>query len=296
MSIERVATHDHRVGEGPLYHPDDGVVYWTDIPSGRLFQYDPATGDSQQVLSVDRTLGGFTLQADGSLALFLGAGGVAVWDGDDLEYVLESIPGEEHTRFNDVVADPRGRVFAGTMPTDDGPGHLYRIHPDGRYERADEDGYRIPNGMGFTLDRRSMYVTESERRAIYRFAYDQATGALSEKAAWVEIAGSDADAGSSGESDAVPDGMTVDAAGNVWSARWNGGEIVRYAPDGTVVDRIAMPVAKVTAVTFGGDQYDDLYVTTAAGHDAEDDPPAGSLFRVDVDATGVPEFRSRIGR
>ena len=283
---EVVARYDHRVGEGPLWHPDEERVYWVEISDGRMFRYDPATGDSEEMLSLDRTLGGYTIQADGTFALFAGRGGVALWDGEgDPEYVIDEVPGEEDSRFNDVVADPRGRVFAGTMPTEDALGTLYRIDTDGGYEVVDDDGYDIPNGMGFTPDRKSLYVTESEAHAIYRFDYDQATGGLSNKEIFLETSGEDG----------VPDGLTVDAEGYVWSARWDGHSVVRHDPeDGTEVDRIEVPAPKASSVTFGGADYGDMYVTTAKGHDAEDDPPAGSLLRVEAGVGGVPEFRSRI--
>ena len=93
-----------------------------------------------------------------------------------------------------------------------------------------------------------------------------------------------------------PDGMTVDAEGYVWSARWNGGLLIRYALDGTEDRRIALPVPKVSSVTFGGPDYTDLYVTTAGGHDREHEGPlAGALFRLNLGIRGTAEFHSRIG-
>jgi D-xylonolactonase len=94
----------------------------------------------------------------------------------------------------------------------------------------------------------------------------------------------------------MPDGMTVDAAGYVWSARWDGSCLVRYAPDGTEERRIPFPVKKVSSATFGGDDYGDLYVTTAGGHRKESDGPlAGALFRLRIPGVrGVPEFLSRV--
>jgi len=286
MQPETIAEYGHAVGEGPLYHPDEKRLYWVDIPAGELFRYDPATGDTGRALSVDGQLGGFTLQADGSFALFLDAGAVALWDGGDVEYVLDSIPGEEDTRFNDVIADPRGRVFAGTMPTEDSLGTLYRIDPDGSYEVADEDGYDIPNGMAFAPDRKSMYVTESEAYAIYRFAYDQSTGELDDKEVFLDASGEDG----------FPDGMTLDEDGDVWSARWGGSSVVRHDPETAEErDRIEFPAPKVSSLTFGGPGYTTMYVTTARGEDEQDEPPAGSLFELDVGVGGIPEYRSRIG-
>lgn len=284
--LELVAEGDHRVGEGPLWHPDEEVLYHVDITAGRLYRYDPATNADDLVLEVDTAIGGYTLQNDGSFALFLGQGSVAIWDGDGVETVVDEIPRERESRFNDVIADPCGRVYAGTMPTDDQLGGLYRIEPDGTYERADDEGYDIPNGMGFTPDRQKLYVTESENRTIWLFDYDRTTGMLSNRRPFVKL----------DSETAVPDGMTVDAGGFVWSAQWNGHCVVKYAPDGREVNRIEIPAPKASSVTFGGDGYRDLYITTAKGHDAEDDPPAGSVFRYRPGTNGVADFRSRIAK
>ena len=98
-----------------------------------------------------------------------------------------------------------------------------------------------------------------------------------------------------------PDGMTVDSDGCVWSAFWNGGRIVQYGPDGTERRRISFPARKVSSVTFGGPDYDTMYVTTALGPGEgepgtreTEGPSAGAVFRLRTDAVGVPEFRSRI--
>ena len=89
--------------------------------------------------------------------------------------------------------------------------------------------------------------------------------------------------------------MTVDAEGYVWSARWDGSCLVRYAPDGTEVQRITFPAKKVSCPTFGGQDYTDIYVTTANVQGKEvEGPGAGALFCLNLGIKGVPEFRSRI--
>ena len=89
--------------------------------------------------------------------------------------------------------------------------------------------------------------------------------------------------------------MTVDAEGCVWSARWDGWCLVRYAPDGTELQRIKFPAKKVSSVIFGGPDYTDMYVTTAGGNNkAENGPGAGALFRLRLGIQGVPEYVSRV--
>lgn len=286
--IERVADERCIVGEGPLWHPEQERLYWVDIPSGHLYRFDPATGDHERVLAIDRALAGFTIQDDGSLLLFEGGGAIERWvDGEGIVGTLHShLPGERGTRFNDVIADPAGRVFAGTMPTDDRQGRLYRIDRDGTATIV-ERNLTIPNGMGFTKDRETFYCTSSLDREIYAYDYDAATGELGDREVFVDTSGQEG----------VPDGLTVDEEGFVWSARWDGGAVYRYAPDGTADTRIDLPPPKVSSVTFAApDDRERLYVTTAVGEGAEADEhsAAGSLYRTSVDVAGRPEHRSRV--
>jgi sugar lactone lactonase YvrE len=279
-------------GEGPLYHPDRGVVYWVDIPRGSLLEYDPIDDDYAQVLDYDGAIGGFTIQMDGDLLLFCDRGRVVHWSPDDGlgDPVVESVEGEAGSRFNDVIADPAGRVFAGTMPTDEAGGTLYRLDTDGSLATVETD-VAIPNGLGFTPDREQLYFTETNADAIYRYDYDESTGAVSNREVFVDTS----------DVTGRPDGMTVDADGDVWSAIWDGGRLVRYASDGTERERLELPAKKVSALTFGGPEYETAYVTTAlgpgdgeAGSREEEGTGAGALLAVDTGVTGVPEFRSQI--
>jgi D-xylonolactonase len=287
MEPEMIADYACEVGEGPLWHPMEKRLYWADIPAGRLFRYDPATGEHEKFYDGD-VVGGFTIQADGSLLLFMARGRVAVLRDGRLKDVVDEIPGEERLRFNDVIADPAGRVFCGTIPVDDAwegslTGKLYRLDTDGSVTEV-LDGVGISNGMGFTLDRKKMYYTDT-LRGIDIFDYDQATGELSNRTPFLRVAG---DAGS-------PDGMTVDAEGNVWSARWGGYGVFGYDPQGREIRKIEFPTNAVSSVTFGGEDYTDMYATTAMGNDkATNGPLAGALFRVEAGIRGLPEFLSRV--
>ncbi len=119
-------------GENPLWHPDEGCVYWVDIPAGKLFRYYPDSGRHEMCWQGDAAVGGFTIQADGALLLFMARGAVKVWrDGRIVDTVIAEIPDERETRFNDVIADPAGRVICGTMPTTSRPARLYRLDTDG---------------------------------------------------------------------------------------------------------------------------------------------------------------------
>jgi len=273
-------------GENPLWHPQEKRIYWVDIPVGCIFRYDPESGDSEK-FEIGEAIGGFTIQADGALLLFMARGAVRLWrDGRVLAAVIEELPDERLSRFNDVIADPEGRVFCGTMTSPDHSGRLYRLDTDGRITQL-LDGIGTSNGLGFTPDLKHMYYTDTRKREIYLFDYDRSTGNISNRRVFVKVSDDPKEGG--------PDGLTVDVEGCVWSARWGGSCIVRYAPDGKELTRIQFPVRKVSCMTFGGRDYKDMYVTTAGGGNRKEEGAlAGALFRVNADVRGVPEFLSRV--
>jgi D-xylonolactonase len=282
--LELVADYSCVVGEGPLWHPIEQCVYWIDIADGRLFRYEPATGTHALVYGPGEPIGGFTIQEDGALLLFMARGAIRLWRQGVVETLIDELPAERHTRFNDVVADPLGGVFCGTMATPDRPGRLYRIDPDGSL-RVILNRVGIPNGMDFSPDLRTFYFTDSTDRTIYAFDYDGMTGSVSNQRALIVIP----------EGEGVPDGLTVDTKGCLWSARWNGGAVYRYSPTGELLSRFSLPARKVSSVTFGGAGYSDLYITTAGGDRKETEGwGAGGLFRLRAPVLGRAPFLSRI--
>jgi len=284
MVPELMADYRCETGEGPLWHPMERQVYWSDIPRGRIFRLNPFSRRHEQIYE-GRIVGGYTIQSDGSLLLFMDRGSVAVWRDGKLEYLVNEMEGETDNRFNDVAADPAGRVFCGTMPTDTRSATLYRMDTDGSVTTVLE-GVGLSNGIGFSPDQKQMYYTDSLARKIYIFDYDIDSGDITNQRVFVETP----DDGS------IPDGMTVDAEGYVWGARWDGSSLYRYNPDGEQVVQIQFPAKKVSSVIFGGVDLTDMYVTTAGGgNKAEEGPGAGGLFRVNVGIQGKPEFLSRVG-
>ena len=286
MEPDLVADCACHTGENPLWHPDHRRLYWIDIPPGKLYRYDPATASHELCLQADCAIGGFTLQADGALLLFMARGAVKSWSDGILETLIEALPDEEDNRFNDVIADPEGRVFAGTMSPPHRPGRLYRLDRDLSLTTVFE-GVGTSNGMGFTPDRRHLYYTDTNTCRIDICDYDQASGAVTHRRPFAEVADPDAEG--------KPDGMTVDADGFVWGARWDGSRLVRYTSDGELERDFAFPCRKVSSLVFGGPDYTDIYVTTAGGGGPDEGPGAGALFHLNLGIQGVPEFRSRIG-
>jgi D-xylono/L-arabinono-1,4-lactonase len=285
---ELVAPLKCMTAENPLWCAERETLFFTDIPSGTIYGYRPSQNQCD-VVARTRVTGGFTLQEDGSLLLFQD-GPIAVLERDGSVRQVASNACPENERFNDVIADPEGRVFAGAMG---GNGRLLRFDTDGRATEL-FDGVGIANGMGFTLDLRGMYFTDSVARQVYYFDYDRATGNLSNRRVFAEIP---SEVG-------LPDGMTVDSEGFVWSAIWYGGRLRRYAPDGRLDREVFLPATQTSSATFGGGAVDEIYVTSAAK--TEDDPlrprdydltawRGGGLYHVRVEGIkGRLPFRSRV--
>ncbi|MGB7087682.1 MAG: SMP-30/gluconolactonase/LRE family protein [Phormidesmis sp.] len=290
-----VASHNQNA-ENPLWHAQHQCLYWSDIPQGQLFRYDLEQDRYEKIYS-GKPVGGFTIQADGSLLLLKAKGTVEIWREGRMITVISEIPEARDTRFNDAIADPKGRVFSGTIASDRAAGHLYRIDMDGSYQVVVED-VKLPNGMAFSADHKHFFLTDSDRRHIYRFDYDVDSGQLSNQHTLITIP----------EGEGVPDGLTIDADGYLWSARWEGGGVYRYDPDGTAVMKLKLPTAKVSCVSFGGKNYERLFISTAGGDGAQNQPAdsqptneatnsedaAGNLFHFCAGVNGRPEFFSRV--
>lgn len=293
MQPELIADYACQTGERPIWNPLDQRLYWTDIPAGRMFRYDPAARDHEPIYQ-GRPVGGFTAQADGSLLLFLDRGTVVAWrDGQIVRTVIDEIPADRNTRFNDVAADPEGRVFCGTMSEKDAAGkvlhhaRLYRLERNGSIELL-LDNVLTSNGIGYSPDLKTMYYTDTGVRTIWMFDYERSTGAITNQRPFVRVPEQDGEG--------KPDGLAMDSEGRVWSARWGGGCVVCYTPDGVERQRIHLPTGQVSCLTFGGPDLAEMYITTAGGHDKKQNGPmAGALFRVRGVAQGGQQFLSRIG-
>jgi D-xylonolactonase len=284
MNIELVCQYHNICGESPTWHGGEGRLYWVDNEDGKMFSFEPATGE-HGLRFAERTVAAMTVQADGSMLLFMDKGSIGIWREGRLDgYVVEEIPGERGSRFNDVVADPQGRVYGGTMAGEGTPGRLYCIERDGSY-RVMLEGVAVPNGMGFTLDEKRMYFTDSMARTIWLFDYERGSGDLTNQRVFVRLE----------ETDGLPDGLTVDGQGNVWSAVWGGGRVDCHSAEGKRLEQLAVPTANVSCAVFGGVAMDELYITTATIEDpSANEATAGALYRARVGVRGRNEYPSRI--
>ncbi len=285
---QRVGSISCEIGENPLWHPEAQILFFLDIPAGTVYAYSPSSGRCRAFCKT-RVTGGLTLQADGSLLLFQdGRISLLKLDGSVTELAAGLCPGND--RFNDVIADPEGRVFAGTLG---GNGKLLRFDVDGTITEI-LDGLGIANGMGFSSDLTGMYFTDSTPRRIYYFDYDRRTGELTHQRTFADVP----------EAEGLPDGMTTDSDGCVWTAIWFGGRLKRFAPDGHLDREVFLPVRQTSAVAFGGADLSDIFVTSASTSVADGLRPAaydsnaprgGGLYRFRIAGVrGRLPFRSRL--
>lgn len=286
-AIEIIANHPDIVGECPTWDANRSSLLWTDNRAQRIYRYTPATGTIDTVVQ-GHAVYAFTLQQDGSLLLFLNNTRVAHAGPNGVDTVIENLPGEANTRFNDVIVDRRGRVICGVLPTEGvSTGSLYSLAPNGQPTKLHE-GLTLPNGMAFSPDDRLLYVADTRARIVLVFDYDLPSGAVENPRTFATFTG---DSGS-------PDGLTVDTDAHVWIAATGGGSILRIAPDGTLDRTIALDARKPTSVGFGGDRMSTLYITSSSRESTPGEqlgPAAGALFAVQPDATGRPEHRSNFG-
>ncbi|GGA54840.1 putative sugar lactone lactonase YvrE [Edaphobacter acidisoli] len=285
-----VAANPHcHIGENPLWNPIDRKLYWCDVPRARLYRFDPETRFTELIRDADNSLGGaflggFTIQQNGSLLLFLANGRIDRWTSTSSEILIAPHPTHDGMRFNDVIADPIGRVFCGTLSLDGShSGNLFRLELDGTLTPV-LSGVLCSNGLAFSRDGLHLYHTDSLRRSITRFDYDISSGALSRPIPWI----------TTNEQDGMPDGITVDADDHLWSAQWGAGCVIRFDPSGQEQLRITLPVSHVSSITFGGEQMRTLFITTATTEHPHQHPLDGALFMAHSAAQGVPELPSRI--
>ena len=273
------------LGEGARWDARRGELLRVDILAGRVYRdrVDDRGGLVPiRTYQVPGTVGAvIPVQGDNGWLLAAGRGFVHLRSDGSLRSLGDVAPGG--TRMNDAACDPQGRLWAGTLADDhhEGGGTLYRLDRTGRAEAVLGD-LTISNGLGWSPDGTTMYLIDGGPRVVHAFAFDAERGAISDGRVLVTVP----------EEVGAPDGMTVDAAGDLWVAIYGGARIHRYRPDGVLRQALSVPAQQSTCCAFAGPGLHRLYVTTATEGWNDDqrraEPAAGLVYRLDTDATGRP--------
>lgn len=273
--------------EGPRWDGHRNELLWVDIVGSRLHRARTGVGpnlDELGPVQFDRFVGAVAPVLTGGYVLAAAGGFLFTDEAGRVIELAQPEAGRRDVRMNDGACDPQGRFWAGTMAHDESPGAgvLYRLELDGTCT-AVLSGLTISNGIDWSPDGSTMYLSDSGTGRVDAFDFDGVDGRLSARRTIVEIT----------EPGVAPDGLTVDADGCLWVALWGGGEVRRYSPDGSVLETVALAVQLATSCAFGGPEMTTLFITTARhGLDEADvaaQPDAGRVFRVDgLDVRGVP--------
>jgi sugar lactone lactonase YvrE len=284
--VELVLPAGADLGEGPTWDARAQRLIWVDITQGLVHRYDPKTGRDEPI-DVGRPVGAAVPTASGRLAI-AGSDGFSLVDEatGQVDLIAAVEPDVPETTMNDGKCDAAGRFWAGTK---DDPGGralaaLYRLDPDHTCTRI-LTGITISNGIGWSLDQRTMYYIDSPTHRIDAFDFELEGGSVSHRRRLIDLP----------SEWGLPDGMTVDEEGFLWVAFYDGSSLRRFAPDGRVTSVVHFPVSKVTSCAFGGDDLSDLYVTSARNGLSEaqlgEQPHAGGLFRLTPGIRGLPDHQ-----
>ena len=263
-------------GEGPIWDAAAGLVRWVDMLRGDVLSMAPGGGGiaRQRVGTVAAAV---RPRRGGGLVVAVERGFALLDPGSAVPRALPELWADPSVRMNDGGCDPQGRFYCGSMAYDAAPGRgaLYRLDPDGS-ARTVLTGVTISNGLVWSADGGVVYYIDSPAQRVDAFDFDPDTGRFSHRRAVVDVP----------PEHGMPDGMTLDAEGGLWVARWGGGAVRRYTPQGRLDEVVTVPARQVSACAFAGE---DLYITTSRqGVPDDEQPSAGALFHARPGVAGLP--------
>jgi len=272
------------LGEGPLWHPERGELFWFDIVSQKL--YHRAGEDLRQWQFGEPVSAAGWIDRDNLLVASASALSRFDIESGDSEVVVPLEDDNPLTRSNDGRADPFGGFWIGTM----GCAHEEKIGTIYRYYRGEVralySGITVPNAMCFSPDGGLAYFTDTMQGQVMRQKLDPADGwPLGEPDVFIDVRGEKFGA----------DGSVIDTQGNFWNARYGGYSVARYSADGDLMDTLSLPTVYITCPAFGGADLSNLYVTSCCRNMSEEkrreQPDAGKTFVFETTAKGQAEHR-----
>jgi sugar lactone lactonase YvrE len=287
-AFERIGTTRHAVGECPLWSVRDQAWYWVDIVARKIWRSDEHgaaitswTAGEMVACIAERSGGGLIAGMEsGMFGLQLGEAGAVA------QQCLARPPTlQAGMRFNDGRCDRQGRFWSGTMVMDMGlaqaDGILYRYQADEGLSEPIVSGLLTQNGLAFSPDGRTMYLSDShpQSQQVWAFDYDPASGVPSRQRLFVDMR----------DHPGRPDGAAVDTDGCYWTCGNDAGVLLRFTPDGKLDRKIDLPMAKPSMCSFGGAKLDTLMVTSIGAGQPDPDGWAGATLVLRPGAQGIPE-------
>jgi sugar lactone lactonase YvrE len=278
------------VGECPLWNPAEACLYWVDVDGFAIHRLHPASG-AHNCWIMESEPASLALSAGGGLVVAMRAGFAHFDTANGVVTPIAPAPYDTAlARFNDGRADAAGRFWVGTLyePRDRQAAEMYVLER-GQVRRAWSGGMTNSNGLGFSPDRKWMYHADTAAHRIDRHAFDVATGEVAPAQPFQQFAADKAAASYGGR----PDGAAVDSEGAYWCAMFEGARLLRFAPDGTLLREVKLPLRCPTMVAFGGDDLRTLYITSASHKRPAEEraqyPLSGCVLSLRVDVAGLPE-------
>jgi sugar lactone lactonase YvrE len=278
------------VGECPLWDPRESCLYWVDIDGLAVHRLDPASG-AHRSWSMDSEPSALALHADGGLVVARRSGLVHLDINSGALTPIAAAPFDPATtRFNDGRSDPAGRFWVGTLyePRDRQAAEMFCLER-GQLRRVWSGGMTVSNGLAFSPDQRRMYHSDTTTHRIDRYAFDAASGEVSDVMPFQRFPADKSAPGYGGR----PDGAAVDSEGAYWCAMFEGGRLLRFAPDGTLLREVEVPLRCPTMIAFGGADLRTLYITSASHKRPAEEraqyPLSGCVLSLRVDVAGLPE-------
>lgn len=273
------------LGEGPVWSAEENALYWIDVRGRKLMRRTEGDGLVRH-WGLPELVGCFALTTQGRVLVGLETSlSLLELETGGLEPVAIPHRSGDGMRFNDGHCDRQGRFWVGSMnDTTRAPvGWLYRLDANGLTNVLGQ--IAVPNSLCWSPDGTTMYFADGIEPVIYAWDFHTRTGEIANRRVFARI------------EKGIPDGAAIDAHGCLWSAIYGGNCVMRFAPDGSVDRRIAMPVTQPTCVAFGGKTLQTLFITTARQRLSEEalanEPLAGSVLALETDVQGLAETRFR---
>jgi sugar lactone lactonase YvrE len=246
MEIEVVLDAAATIGESPTWAPSEKVLYWVDVKEPALYRYDPATR-ARQFWRMPSDIGAFALvthPAGAVVALRYGIFRLEFESGSLTR--LAAPPFDPNLfRFNEGACDTAGRFWVGVMfdPLNSTSSpqksslHSFTLR-DGL--RSEPDAAELHNGMAWSPDRHRFFLSHSNSREVFAYAFDPETGRLGSRDLFAQVP----------KALGLPDGAAVDSEGGYWCALHGGGRLRRYTATGAVDRDVALLRWRVAAGSF----------------------------------------------